>query len=188
LNRLRRELTTAPNLMSLSRIAIIFVSAGLLLCGQPVAAVVLGLLAGLTDYLDGYLARRLGQVTDLGAILDRLCDLIFESTWLVTVIYLHDFSPVIVYVYLVREFVVLSARLWCSAHGVVLGSTMVGKVKSNFLGYTSFVVYLSHSPSVAPLREVLQVIASFGIISGLVLSYWSAFDYLKVFARAYNAR
>ena len=188
MTRLRRELTTAPNLMSLSRIAIIFVSSALLLYGRPLAAVVVGILGGITDYLDGYIARKLGQVTELGAILDRLCDLVFESTWLVAAIWLHDFSPVILYAYLLREFVVLSARLWCSAHGVALGSTFAGKLKSNFLGYTALALYLSHSPTVAQLREVLEAVATFGILSGLALSYWSAWDYLKVFARAYNAR
>jgi cardiolipin synthase len=188
LTRLGRELTTVPNLLSLSRIAMIFVSAGLVLSGWPITAVVIGLAAGITDYLDGYLARRLDQVTELGAILDRFCDLIFESTWLVVAIYIHDFPPLVLYVYLFRELVVMSARLWCSAHAVPLGSTLAGKLKSNFLGYTAFALYLAHSPAVAPLRDALQVVAGVGITGGLVLSYWSAYDYLKVFARAYNAR
>ena len=186
MSRLRRELATIPNLLSLSRIVIIFTSAALILYDYPLAAVLVGLVAGITDYLDGYIARRLDQVTELGAILDRLCDLIFESTWLVVAIYTRDFSPVVLYAYLLREFVVLSARLWCSAHGVALESTIVGKLKSNFLGWTAFALYLAHSPTVAPLRDALQVLSTVGILGGLVLSYWSAYDYLKIFARAYD--
>jgi CDP-diacylglycerol--glycerol-3-phosphate 3-phosphatidyltransferase len=186
LTRLGRELTTVPNLLSLSRIAMIFVSAALLLRGWPVSAVLVGLGAGISDYLDGYLARRLGQVSELGAILDRLSDLVFESTWLVAAVDLGDFSPVVLYAYLLREFVVLSARLWCAAHQVQLGSTLAGKLKSNFLGYTAFALYLAHSPAVAPLQGTLRLLATLGIVGGLGLSYWSAYDYLGVFARAYN--
>jgi CDP-diacylglycerol--glycerol-3-phosphate 3-phosphatidyltransferase len=186
-SRLARELASAPNLLSISRIALIFLAAGLMLEGWPITACLVGLAAGISDYLDGWLARRLGQVSELGAILDRLCDLVFESTWLVVAVVLGDFSPLILLAYLLREFVVLSARLWCSAHGVALGSTLVGKLKSNFLGYTALILYLSHSRHVAPLREALVLLADVGIAGGLVLSYWSATDYLKVFARAYNA-
>jgi len=41
--------------------------------------IVLSTVAGVTDYLDGYIARRTGQVTRLGEILDQFCDLCFES-------------------------------------------------------------------------------------------------------------
>lgn len=184
---LAAELATAPNLLSISRIALIFLAGALMLEGWPISACLVGLAAGISDYLDGWLARRLGQVTELGAILDRLCDLVFESTWLVVAVLIGDFSPVILFAYLFRELVVLSARLWCSAHGVALGSTLVGKLKSNFLGYTAFVLYLSHSRLVAPLRETLVIVADVGIAGGLLLSYWSAFGYLRVFARAYDA-
>lgn len=186
-SRLAAELATAPNLLSISRIALIFLAGALMLEGWPISACLVGLAAGISDYLDGWLARRLGQVTELGAILDRLCDLVFESTWLVVAVLIGDFSPVILFAYLFRELVVLSARLWCSAHGVALGSTLVGKLKSNFLGYTAFVLYLSHSRLVAPAREALVIVADVGITGGLVLSYWSAYGYLRVFARAYDA-
>jgi len=186
-SRLAAELATAPNLLSISRIALIFCAGGLMLEGWPITACLVGLAAGISDYLDGWLARRLGQVSELGAILDRLCDLVFESTWLVVAVVIGDFSPVILFAYLFREFVVLSARLWCSAHGVALGSTFAGKLKSNFLGYTAFVLYLSHSRHVAPLRETLVLVADVGIAGGLVLSYWSATVYLRAFARAYDA-
>jgi CDP-diacylglycerol--glycerol-3-phosphate 3-phosphatidyltransferase len=187
-SRLVRELRTIPNLISLSRIALIYIAGTLILLGWPLVAVLVGVVAGITDYLDGYLARRLGQTTELGAILDRLSDLVFESTWLIVAVYIRDFSPFILYAYLLRELVVLSARLYCSAHGVTIPSTFAGKLKSNFFGYTALALYLAHSPLVAPVRDVLQVIAAIGIFGGLVLSYWSAYDYLKVFARAYDDR
>ena len=185
-SRLWAELGTLPNLMSISRIGLIYLSAALMLVGWPIGAVVVGVLAGISDYLDGWLARRMGQVTDLGAILDRLCDLVFESTWLVVALVLRDHSPVVLCAYLLREFVILSARLWCSAHGVALGSTLAGKLKSNFLGYTAFALYLSHAHALAALRDHLYALSVLGIVCGLILSYWSAYHYLRRFARAYD--
>jgi len=185
-SRLGRELGTLPNLLSLSRIGLIYVSAALMLTGWPLAAVAVGFVAGITDYLDGWLARRLVQTTDLGAILDRLSDLVFESTWLVVAVLLGDFSPIVLFLYLLRELVVLSARLWCSAHGVSLGSNFLGKLKSNFLGYAGLVVYAAHVPAVAPAREIFRVLGDIGIAGGLALSYGSAYDYLRAFARAYD--
>lgn len=185
-SRMWTELGQAPNLLSLSRIALIYLSAALMLAGWPMVAVATGVVAGVSDYLDGWLARRLGLVSELGAILDRLCDLVFESTWLVVALLLGDFSPIVLGLYLFREFVVLSARLWCSAHGVALASTFVGKLKTNFLGYTAFVVYLSHAHALAPLRDPLRILGDVGIFGGLALSYWSAGDYLRIFAQAYD--
>jgi CDP-diacylglycerol--glycerol-3-phosphate 3-phosphatidyltransferase len=185
-SRVWTELGRVPNLLSLSRIALIYLSAAVMLAGRPILAVVIGVVAGITDYLDGWLARRLGLTSDLGAILDRLCDLVFESTWLVVALVLGDFSPVVLCLYLFREFVVLSARLWCSAHGVPLPSTFVGKLKTNFLGYTAFVVYLSHAHALAPLQGVLRVLGDVGIFGGLALGYASACGYLRRFAAAYD--
>src|SRR3954471_4474246 len=63
------DLTTTPNLITLSRIVLIVVAAGLFFGGYRRMGVVLGAVAGWTDYLDGWLARRTGQVTRLGEIL-----------------------------------------------------------------------------------------------------------------------
>src|SRR6266571_2062907 len=121
--RLGRDLRTIPNLISLSRIGFIYGAAALFLTGHPFIALVSGTLAGITDYFDGWLARKWGQVTELGAILDRLCDLIFESTWLLLAVWFHVLSPVFFFVYLLRELVVLSARLYLGEKGVALPSS-----------------------------------------------------------------
>ena len=67
-----------------------------------------------------------------------------------------------------------------------MGSTLAGKLKSNVLGYTALVLFVGHSPIVGSLRDVLTALARAGIVAGLVLSYASAYGYLKVFVVAYN--
>ena len=185
-SRLFRDLRSVPNLLSLSRIALIYLAAALFLLAHPFWAMGIGILAGVTDYLDGYIARRTGQVTQLGAILDRLSDLVFETTWLVLATFFHFLPPVFLLLYLLRELVVLSARLYCGERGVALRSSFVGKLKTNFFGYSAILVFVPIAESLAPYHRALSLIGFLGVSIGLALSYWSAFGYLKTFARAYD--
>ena len=63
-----------PNLLTLSRFALIPLFLVLYRNDHPIAALCIVLLAGLTDILDGYIARRSGQVTTVGVMLDPLAD------------------------------------------------------------------------------------------------------------------
>ncbi|MBW5445905.1 CDP-diacylglycerol--glycerol-3-phosphate 3-phosphatidyltransferase [Cohnella sp. CFH 77786] len=63
-----------PNLITMSRFALIPLFLVLYLNGYPLAALVTVLLAGLSDFLDGYIARRSGQITVTGIMLDPLAD------------------------------------------------------------------------------------------------------------------
>mgnify|MGYP001480126589 CR=1 FL=1 len=69
-----------PNLLSFLRIGLLPFIVLCLKAGQNQWAMVLMLLAVATDYLDGFLARRLGQVTDMGKIVDPLADKICVNT------------------------------------------------------------------------------------------------------------
>ncbi len=186
-SRLLHDLRSVPNLLSLSRIALIYLAAALFLISQPVSALAVGVIAGVTDYFDGYIARKTGQVTELGAILDRLSDLVFETTWLVLATFFHLLPPVFLILYLLRELVVLSARLYCGERGVALTSSFIGKLKTNFFGYSAFVVFLQVAGVIAGAHAALRVLALVGVSVGLALSYWSAYAYLRTFARTYDA-
>jgi cardiolipin synthase len=63
-----------PNLITMSRFALIPLFLMLYLNGNAVAALITVLLAGFTDFLDGYIARRRGQITVTGIMLDPLAD------------------------------------------------------------------------------------------------------------------
>ena len=185
-SRLLHDLRSVPNLLSLSRIALIYLSAALFLIGLPVSALAVGVIAGVTDYFDGYIARKTGQVTELGAILDRLSDLVFETTWLVLATFFHLLPPVFLILYLLRELVVLSARLYCGERGVALTSSFIGKLKTNFFGYSAFVVFVQVAGVAPALHQALRLLALAGVGVGLALSYWSAWGYLRTFARTYD--
>ncbi len=109
------RIVTIPNLLSLVRIALIPVFLGYLLTGADVAALITLVVASLTDFLDGFLARRLHQVSRVGQILDpigdRLC--IFAVTlglawrdilpwWLVIVVFAREAFLLVLGVLLAR--------------------------------------------------------------------------------------
>jgi len=148
----------------------------------------LGFLAGVTDYLDGYLARRLKQVTVLGAILDRLSDLIFEMSGFMFGVYFHIISPWLFIVYMVREVTVISARSFVSKLGKSLPSSIWGKLKTNFIGYSFFFIFLSAADLIEDpkLNERIHDLGTLGLCFGLLFSCISGFQYLKGFRAVYN--
>ncbi|WP_344100444.1 CDP-alcohol phosphatidyltransferase family protein [Myceligenerans crystallogenes] len=68
---------TVPNVISMARLVLVPVFAVLIVTRQDAAALVVLAVSGATDWLDGVLARRLGQITRLGQILDPLADRLF---------------------------------------------------------------------------------------------------------------
>ena len=71
------QLRTLPNLLSLLRLALVPVFLVLIITGHSISAFLVLALASFTDWLDGYLARRLNQVTRIGALLDPAADRLY---------------------------------------------------------------------------------------------------------------
>ncbi len=95
---------------------------------ELVAAAIFGL-ASLTDWLDGYLARRRQQVTWLGQILDPLADKLLISATLVSLVQL-DLAPAwMVAVIIGREFAVTGLRSLAYSRGLVVPASPLGKLK-----------------------------------------------------------
>ncbi len=100
-----------PNLLSLSRIALMpFILVSL---RQGWAGVLLGLMlaAAATDYLDGWLARRMGRVTDLGKILDPLADKVCVDSMAVALTLWRDFPWWAAVVIVGRDLLILTGGL-----------------------------------------------------------------------------
>jgi phosphatidylglycerophosphate synthase len=191
-SRIRRDLTTVPNLLSISRLLAVMAGFALYLYGHPLVALGLGLWAGISDYLDGIIARRTGQVTEMGAAIDRLGDLVGESFGFILVIHLGALSPLYFAIYLLREAVVVSARQYVAEHkerGIAIRSSIFGKLKSNALLYSLLLILALRADVIAPgdLRDAGLVLGEVGIGLGLVFSYVSGALYLRTFARSYNA-
>ncbi len=124
---------TAPNLLSFSRIVATIVVFVLVIVDQPwafLAAAVVFFLASITDFFDGYLARRNHLVSELGIFLDMTADKVFVSAILIAFVQLGLVPAWIVVIIIAREFVVTGMRMIAAAKGTVIPAGKLGKQKT----------------------------------------------------------
>jgi CDP-diacylglycerol--glycerol-3-phosphate 3-phosphatidyltransferase len=126
---------TAPNILTLCRIATAPVLIYLLLVPDPVAAALAAaifFIATITDFLDGYIARSYGSGTTLGKFLDPLADKVVVISALIMLAGTPQLPRVpawIVAVLVVREIMVTGLRAIAAAEGVVMAAEELGKYK-----------------------------------------------------------
>lgn len=126
-----------PNILSLSRIAFLFLIAALLAVpvkGLAFVALVVFLVAALTDWADGFVARRFNMITDFGKLMDALADKVLMVGMFVILLTLGDFMPAwavfAVLIIIGREFLVTGLRLVAASRGQVLAAERGGKIKT----------------------------------------------------------
>lgn len=124
-----------PNKLTLLRVMLVPVFLVFLMISEipygHLVALVVFILASLTDLLDGYLARKNNQVTTFGKFLDPLADKVLVLAAMVCFIELGLASSVAVIIIIAREFMVTSLRLVAvSSDGKVIAASMIGKVKT----------------------------------------------------------
>jgi len=98
--------------------------------GSNYAAMVLFILAGVTDIADGYIARHRNQVTDFGKLMDPLADKILVLAAMLWFLERGFFPAWVVLIVVVREFLVTALRLIAVDNGRVIAAAISGKVKT----------------------------------------------------------
>ena len=96
---------------------------------REMVAVVIFLVAAATDWLDGYLARRRGEVTTLGKLLDPIADKLLTVSAFIALVELRLAPAWMIVVIVGREFVVSGMRSIAATRGVVIAASRWGKVK-----------------------------------------------------------
>jgi CDP-diacylglycerol---glycerol-3-phosphate 3-phosphatidyltransferase len=136
-----------PNSLTLFRIFLVPVLVVVLLTKKSEHGLLIGTgifgLAVLTDYLDGYLARRRREVTRLGTLLDPIADKLLTTAAFIALVDLKAVPAWVVLIIVGREIVVTGLRNIASSRGVLIPASALGKGKM-----------------------VLQVIAIFGLLGG----------------------
>ena len=124
---------TLPTKLSVLRILLTFLIVGLLfLPGWLAKSVALAsfLLAGLTDWLDGYLARRWRQTSPMGALLDPIADKVLVLGTLLALVPLALIPAWMVLVIALRELLITGVRLFATSRGIILSAAKEGKHKT----------------------------------------------------------
>ena len=125
-----------PNLLTFSRLPILFFIVALL-CLQggwtSTAAFIFFVIGALTDWADGYFARKMGMVSDFGKLMDALTDKVFVVGLFISLLVMKELGlwalPLLLLI-LSREFLVTGLRLVAASSGKVLAAEQSGKHKT----------------------------------------------------------
>jgi len=100
--------------------------------GQNVAATAIFIVAALTDWLDGYLARVLNQMSAFGAFLDPVADKLFVVGALIVLLYLGRVDPLVALIIIGREIAISALREWMAKVGQAksVAVAFIGKLKT----------------------------------------------------------
>src|SRR5271157_859130 len=153
---------------------------------QELLASVLFVLASITDGLDGYLARRRGQITTMGMLLDPLADKVMVTAAIVALV---AYNPQVVKVWIVvviisREFLVSGLRSIASSEGFTIQASDLGKLKTVIQIVTVVSAILAHGWErwqIGFLVIPVKWIAVAAIYFTVVVSSISAIDYFMSF-------
>ena len=143
------------------------------------AACVFGL-ASLTDWLDGYLARKLGQTTPFGAFLDPVADKLAVATALVLLVEVHASAILAVPALVIvgREIVVSALREWMAQYSErrSVAVSYIGKLKTVFQMVAIIVLLLSGKNFDSDYVIVGYVL----LYAAAALTLWSMYSYLRI--------
>ncbi len=137
-----RRLVNVPNVITLSRIVLIPLIIGLYYLpddwlswhGRNAAATIVFIVAAVTDWLDGYLARRLNQMSAFGAFLDPVADKLIVAGALVVLLYLGRVDMLVSLIIIGREIAISALREWMAKVGQArsVAVAYIGKLKTGF--------------------------------------------------------
>jgi CDP-diacylglycerol--glycerol-3-phosphate 3-phosphatidyltransferase len=147
---------------------------------EEVVAAAIFAIASVTDWLDGYLARRRKQVTAFGQVIDPLADKLLICAALISLVQL-DLAPAWMIVIIVgREFAITGLRSVAYARGVVMPASRLGKLKMVGEVVAILALILSHQ-SAAVEMNVFYVIGQMALWVVVAAAVVSAADYFHRF-------
>jgi cardiolipin synthase (CMP-forming) len=178
-----RGIFTIPNLVTLVRLACVPLFCWLLF-GQDDRTAAAWLLAvlGCTDWVDGYIARRFNQVSELGKVLDPTADRILLGTVVVSLLIEGSVPAVVAWTVLIREVLISAAVLALAAAGARrIDVQWAGKAGTLAL-MVSFPLFMMGTPG--PWGRPALAIAWLFAVPGMVLSWYAAVTYVPLARQA----
>jgi CDP-diacylglycerol--glycerol-3-phosphate 3-phosphatidyltransferase len=137
--------------------------------GRETVGLLIFLFATATDFFDGWLARRRGEITTLGTLLDPIADKLLISAAFVSLVELQLAPAWMVVVILGREFAVSGLRSIASAQGLVIAASGWGKAKmfTEILAASLLILAIRHEVFLLPGKAALWLAVTMAIVSGL---------------------
>lgn len=160
--------------------------------GKALATLIF-IVAAITDYYDGYLARLYKEVTTFGRFIDPIADKLLVSTALIAMVEYREITHTAAWVAIIiiaREFAVTGLRLICAERGQVIDASGAGKIKTTFqltaiittLCFLTIRVFLLSYNQQAYLEMLMKIYSP--VIQGLMIlaalaTVYSGYDYFK---------
>ena len=130
--------------------------------------------AALTDFVDGYFARKYKSETTLGKLMDPLADKVLVATALIMLIPMGRIPAWVCLLIICREIIITGFRGLAASTGVVVSAGQMGKIKSTFQYFgIGFLVFPLGILSVPYLHQIGQIL----LYISLVMAIWSGIDY-----------
>jgi len=191
---LRSGLFNLPNLLTMARVAAVPLIVVIMLSDSREAgfwaAAVFGA-AAVTDFIDGWLARKWGVVTVLGKFLDPLADKLIVLAALIMLVPFGRVPAWAVFALLAREIIVTGLRSIASSEGIVIDASDLGKYKTIYqmAAIPGLLLHYDYYWFFGVQSELLHVnMHNYGMFFfsiALALTLWSGFDYLYKFSRVF---
>jgi len=189
LRPLRDEITDLPNVITLLRIAIIPLILVFIDNYSPKLSALscfIFVVAAGTDFLDGYLARRMGLVTVVGKFLDPLADKLIVLSTLVMLVAKGRAPAWLVVVLMARELAVTGLRAIASQEGFVIAAGAGGKTKTalQLVGITFLLAHFRYDILFFDYTLDFHTVGLYLLYVSLIMSVLSAVEYFRFFVAA----
>lgn len=179
--KLRNKNLTVPNAMSLFRILVIPFFAYFFLKDNLTAAVIALALSGLSDALDGFVARRFNQITELGKMLDPLADKLTQGTVAVCIAIRYPTICPLLFLLVTKELVMLCGACFLLHRGKKpCAAKWYGKV-STTLFYAAMVLIVVMDGFMQVQPEVFNLVSNIALVVTAAFMLYTFVRYFGVF-------
>jgi len=137
-------------------------------------ALILFLVAAISDFLDGYIARKYNFVTNLGKLLDPIADKLLVLSIFIAFLTKNQLSIVFILIVLARELTITGLRSMAAAEGVVIQASIFGKLKTITQMSLIILLYLNNIAS----QEILVYTSNIFVVIVAILTIFSGVDYI----------
>ena len=175
-----------PTQLTVGRICLVPLVVVFLISTESIHALVAAVLfaaAAVTDWLDGLIARRRGQVTTLGKLLDPVADKVLVSAALISLVQVGTIEAWIVVIVIGREFAVTGLRSVSAAQGIVIEASDLAKYKT-FAQYLAVTLLILERSMPSGLDAEFVYLSRGALWAALTLTIFSGIDYFVRFYRA----
>ena len=178
--RNRREILNLPNTITLARISVVPFLFFLLMSPGPFWSLVLAalfVLASITDFLDGFIARKYNLITTMGKFLDPLADKLIVNTAMILMIPIGRIDAWIVVIIIMRDLIVDGIRSIASSEGIYIQASALGKQKTlaQIIAVTALMI---HYPFLGLDAHFVGTVV---LYVALLLTVYSGLDYFVKF-------